>query len=59
VEAGYNTATVAMRVVRGGGKGTQYPGVCLSHPAPGGYKYGDLAFQVGGSLKNWDSKIWS
>jgi hypothetical protein len=30
------------------GKRTQCPGVYLSHPVPGGYKYGDLALQVGG-----------
>jgi hypothetical protein len=29
----------------------------LGHPLPGGYKYGDLALQVGWSLR-WDSKIW-
>jgi hypothetical protein len=29
-------------------KGTQCPGVYLGHPVPGGYKYGDLALQVGG-----------
>jgi hypothetical protein len=28
--------------------GTQFPGVYLGHPVPGGYKYGDLALQVGG-----------
>jgi hypothetical protein len=43
-----NTSTLALRVVRGDGKGTQCPGVYLAHPAPGGYKYGDLALQVGG-----------
>jgi hypothetical protein len=32
--------------VRGDGKGTQYLGVYLGHPVPGGYKYGDLALQV-------------
>jgi hypothetical protein len=31
--------------------------VYLGHPVPGGYKYGDLALQVEGSLKNWDNKI--
>jgi hypothetical protein len=25
-----------------------YPGIYLGHPVPGGYKYGDLAHQVGG-----------
>jgi hypothetical protein len=29
-------------------KGTQRPGVYVGHPDPGGYKYGDLALQVGG-----------
>jgi hypothetical protein len=29
------------------------------HPLPGGYKYGDLALQVGGggSLKDWNNKV--
>jgi hypothetical protein len=27
---------------------TQYPGVYLGHPVPGGYKYGNLSIQVGG-----------
>jgi hypothetical protein len=27
------------------------PGVYLSHPVPGGYKYGDLALQIGGVSK--------
>jgi hypothetical protein len=48
VEVGYNTSTVALRVVRGDEKGTQCPGVYLGHLVPGGYKYGDLALQVGG-----------
>jgi hypothetical protein len=48
VEAGYNTFTVALRVVRGDGKGTQCLGVYLGHPVPGGYKYGELALQVRG-----------
>jgi hypothetical protein len=39
---------VALRVVRGDRKGTQCPGVYLGHSVPEGYKYGDLAFQVGG-----------
>jgi hypothetical protein len=47
VEAGYNTSTPALRVVRGDEKGTQCPGVYLGHPVSGGYKYGDLALQVG------------
>jgi hypothetical protein len=37
--------TVALRIVRGDGKGTQCPGVYLDHLVPGGYKYGDLALQ--------------
>jgi hypothetical protein len=48
VEAGYNTSTIALRVVRGDGKGTQCLGVYSGHPVPGGYKYGGLALQVGG-----------
>jgi hypothetical protein len=46
VEAGWNTSTVALRVVRGDGKGTQFPGVYLSHPVRGECNYGDLALQV-------------
>jgi hypothetical protein len=38
-------------------KGNPVPGD-LGNPVPGGYKYGDLALQVGGSLNNWDNKIW-
>jgi hypothetical protein len=48
VEAGWNTSTVALRVVGGDEKGTQ----CLGHPVPGGYKIGDLALQVWGSLES-------
>jgi hypothetical protein len=44
----FNTSTVALRVVRGDGKGTQCPGVYLVHPVPGGYKYRNLAHQVHG-----------
>jgi hypothetical protein len=33
---------------RGDGNGTQCPGVYLGHLVPGGYKYVDLALQVGG-----------
>jgi hypothetical protein len=47
VEAVSNTTTVALRVVGVDEKGTQCLGVWLSHPVPGGYKYGDLALQVG------------
>jgi hypothetical protein len=32
--------------------------VIIGHPLPGGYKYGDLALQVGES-RIWDSKMWS
>jgi hypothetical protein len=39
-------------------KGNPVPGVYLGHPVPGGYKYRDLALQVGG-LKNWNDKIRS
>jgi hypothetical protein len=45
-------STVALRVVRGDGKGTQCPGVYLGHPVPGRYKLADLALQVG-----WVSRI--
>jgi hypothetical protein len=48
VEAGYYTSIVALLVVRGDEKGTQCPRVYLAHPVPGGYKYNDLALQVGG-----------
>jgi hypothetical protein len=48
VEAGSNSSTVALRVVGGDEKGTQCLGIQPGHPVPGGYKYGDLALQVGG-----------
>jgi hypothetical protein len=48
MEAGSNKCTVALRVVGGNEKVTQCLGVQLDHPVPGGYKYGDLALQVGG-----------
>jgi hypothetical protein len=48
VEAGSNTSTVALQVVEGDEKGTECLGVKLGHPVPGGYKYRDLALQVGG-----------
>jgi hypothetical protein len=48
VEAGLNTSSVALRVVGGDEKGTQCPEVQLGHSVPGGYKYVDLALQVGG-----------
>jgi hypothetical protein len=47
VEAGSNTSTVALRVVMGDEKGTQYLGIYAGHPVPGGYKYRDLALQFG------------
>jgi hypothetical protein len=48
VKAGSNTFTVALRVVGGDEKGTQCLGVKLDHPVPGGYKYENLALQIGG-----------
>jgi hypothetical protein len=48
LESGCWHLALALRVVRGDGKGTQCPGVYLGHPVPGGYKYGDLTPQVGG-----------
>jgi hypothetical protein len=48
VEAGSNTSTVALRVVKGDEKGIQSLGVWLGNPIPGGYEYGNLALQVGG-----------
>jgi hypothetical protein len=50
VERGFNTSTIALKVVGGNGKGTQCLGVYLRHPVPGGYKYRGLAFQIGGIL---------
>jgi hypothetical protein len=47
VEAGSNTSTVELRVGGGDESGTQCLGVYLGYPVPGGYKYGDLALQVG------------
>jgi hypothetical protein len=47
VEAGSNTSTVALRVAGGDENCTQCLGVKPGHPLPGGYKYGDLALQVG------------
>jgi hypothetical protein len=46
VEAESNTFIVALRVVGGDEKGTQFLVVSPGHPFPGGYKYGDLALQV-------------
>jgi hypothetical protein len=48
MEAGSNTSTLALQVVRGDEKGTQCLGLQPSHSVPGGYKYRDLALQVGG-----------
>jgi hypothetical protein len=48
VKAGSNTSSVALRVVGGDEKGTHCHGVKLGHPVPGGYKYENLALQVGG-----------
>jgi hypothetical protein len=42
------TSTVALGGVGSDGKGTQCLGVLLGHLVPGGYKYEDLALQVGG-----------
>jgi hypothetical protein len=47
VEAGYNISTISLLVLRVDVKGTQCLGVYLDHPVLGGYKYGDLALQVG------------
>jgi hypothetical protein len=54
VEAGSNTSTVALRVVRGDEKGTQCRGggVKLDYPVSRLYKYGNLALQVWGSLES-------
>jgi hypothetical protein len=48
VEAGSITSTVALRVVGGDENRTQCLGVQPGHPVTDGYKYGDLALQVGG-----------
>jgi hypothetical protein len=47
VEAGSYTSTVTLRVVRGDEKGTQWLGIYLGHLVPEGYKYEDLALQLG------------
>jgi hypothetical protein len=47
-EAGSNIFTVALGVVEGDKKENQCLLVELGHPIPGGYKYGDLAHEVGG-----------
>jgi hypothetical protein len=46
--AASNTSTVALRVVGSDKKRTQCLGLKLGHSVHGGYKYGDLALQVGG-----------
>jgi hypothetical protein len=48
VEAGSNTFTVALRVVRSDEKGPQCLGVVPGHPVPLGHKYEDLALRFGG-----------
>jgi hypothetical protein len=45
---GVSCQLLIYEVKRGDEKGAQCPGVYLGHPVPGGYKYGDLALQVGG-----------
>jgi hypothetical protein len=52
VETGSNTSTVTLRVVGGDEKGTQCLEVEPGHPVPGGYKYGDLALKVWGSVES-------
>jgi hypothetical protein len=44
---GFDTSTTALRVLEADEKGTQCLGVQRGQPVPGGYKYGDLALQVG------------
>jgi hypothetical protein len=51
-----NNHVVTLGPVRADEKGKHCPGLQLGHPVPGGYKYGDLALQVG-SL-NWDNNIY-
>jgi hypothetical protein len=48
VEAGLENSNVSLRDVGGDGNGTQCLGVKPDHPVPRGYKFGDLALQVGG-----------
>jgi hypothetical protein len=52
VEAGYNTSTVALRVVEGDEKGTRCLGVSLGHPVTGGHKHRNLALQVGNMIQD-------
>jgi hypothetical protein len=47
VEAGSNTAIVSLLFVGDNQKGTHFLGVKSDYPVPGGYKYGDLALNVG------------
>jgi hypothetical protein len=48
VEAVSNISTVTLWVIGDDKNGTQYLGEYTGHPVPGGYKYRDLALQVGG-----------
>jgi hypothetical protein len=48
VERRSNTSIVALQVAGGDEKGIQYLEIYPDHSVPGGYKYGDLAFHVGG-----------
>jgi hypothetical protein len=48
VEAGSSTSTIALRFVECDEKGNRCLRVKLGHPVPGGHKYRDLVFQVGG-----------
>jgi hypothetical protein len=52
VEAGSNISIVALRIVRGDEKGIQCLGYNQATVFLGGYKYEDLALQVGGSLES-------
>jgi hypothetical protein len=48
MEAEWNTSTAILHVVRGDEKGSQCLGLWLGQPVLGGYKYRELAIQVGG-----------
>jgi hypothetical protein len=48
MEAGSNTSTVALRVVGRDEKGIRRLRVQFGYPVAEGYKYGDLALQIGG-----------
>jgi hypothetical protein len=52
VEAGSSNSIIALRVVGGYERGTQCLGVQPGNPVPRGYKYVDLALQVGGSIES-------